>query len=864
MSQNRVWHNLSLEETMKETNLKTGLNDSQVAKQRELFGENKLQEGKKPGLLKLFLQQFNNSMIIILMAASVISYFLGEKTDAMIIMAIVISNAIIGVIQEDRAEKALAALKEMAAPLAKVLRNGQEVVIPSIEVVPMDILILEAGDRVAADARLLKSSSCQIQESSLTGESVPVDKSEELVLPVNSALGDRRNMAYASSNVTYGRAAGLVVGTGMNTEVGKIATMLSLATNDKTPLEKKLDQLGKVLGIGCVVAVILIFVIGVLNHKPILEMFLISVSLAVAVIPESLPAVATIVMAMGVQRLAKRNAIIRNLSSVETLGSATVICSDKTGTLTQNKMTVTDSWQNYDGNRNDLILAAYLCNDARIVEGKWIGDPTETALSEWAQKEGLDISKIGDSHPRIAEVPFDSGRKKMTTVHQVDEKIIAYVKGGVDEVLAGVTYIAEGNTHRPITDEDRLDIQAANEEMGVRALRVLAVGKRELVQTIKDGDQRAEEDLTFVGLIGMIDPPREEVKVAVKECKDAGIRAVMITGDHRTTAEAIGKQIGLMEEGDRVVTGVELDQMSDEDLFNEVKHITVYARVSPEHKMRIIDAWKKHGDVVAMTGDGVNDAPALKKADIGAAMGLVGTEVAKGAADMVLTDDNFATVVHAIEEGRRIRDNITKAISYLLSCNVGELLILLVATVLNWNTPLLPIHILWINLVTDSLPALALGVDPAEKGIMQRLPKRDTSLLSGGMLWRIVYQGLMIGGAAIFAYLYGSGKLWVGGTEKLGQTMAFTVLALSQLVHSFNIHSIRYSVFTSFHKNKWLLVATFINAMMMFAVLFIPGINTLFKLAIMDVHHWEIVGMLIFLPIPIVEIMKLFKLNGKD
>ena len=576
------------------------------------------------------------------------------------------------------------------------------------------------------------------------------------------------------------------------------------------------------------------------------------------------PAVATIVMAMGVQRLAKRNAIIRNLSSVETLGSATVICSDKTGTLTQNKMTVTDSWQNYDGNRNDLILAAYLCNDARIVEGKWIGDPTETALSEWAQKEGLDISEITDSHPRIAEVPFDSGRKKMTTVHQVDEKIIAFVKGGVDEVLTGVTYIAEGNTHRPITDEDRLDIQAANEEMGMRALRVLAVAKRELIQNIKDGDLRAEEDLTFVGLIGMIDPPREEVKVAVQECKDAGIRAVMITGDHRTTAEAIGKQIGLMEEGDRVVTGVELDQMSDEDLFNEVRHITVYARVSPEHKMRIIDAWKKHGDVVAMTGDGVNDAPALKKADIGAAMGLVGTEVAKGAADMVLTDDNFATVVHAIEEGRRIRDNITKAISYLLSCNVGELLILLVATVLNWSTPLLPIHILWINLVTDSLPALALGVDLAEKGIMQRLPKRDTSLLSGGMLWRIVYQGLMIGGAAIFAYLYGSGRLWVAGTQALGQTMAFTVLALSQLVHSFNIHSIRYSAITSFYKNKWLLLATFINAMMMFAVLFIPGVNSLFRLAMMDAHHWEIVGMLIFLPLPIVEIMKLFKLNGKD
>ena len=864
MSQNRIWHNLTLEESLLETDLKQGLSDQQVLKQRELFGENKLQEGKKAGLLQLFLKQFNNSMIIILMIASLISFFLGERTDAIIIMAIVVLNAVLGVVQEDRAEKALSALKEMSAPLAKVRRNGNEIVIPSGEVVPMDILILEAGDRVAADVRILKTSSCQIQESSLTGESVPVDKSENALLPEKSALGDRINMAYASSNVTYGRATGLVIGTGMNTEVGKIATLLSMTSNESTPLEKKLDQLGKVLGIGALISVILIFIIGILNNKPILDMFLISVSLAVAVIPESLPAVATIVMAMGVQRLAKRNAIIRNLSSVETLGSATVICSDKTGTLTQNKMTVTDYWLSNQANLDELRLGAYLCNDARLSEGKWIGDPTETALSEWAQKDGLNIDKIKDSHPRIGEVPFDSGRKKMTTIHQVQEATIAYVKGGVDEVLSGVVSIAEGNGHRPITQEDRVSIQTANQNMGTQALRVLALAKRELTETFIDGDVRTEQELTFLGLIGMIDPPREEVKAAVKECRDAGIRAVMITGDHQTTAEAIGKQIGLMQEGDRVVTGVELDTMSDEDLFKEVKHITVYARVSPEHKMRIIDAWKKHGDVVAMTGDGVNDAPALKKSDIGAAMGLVGTEVAKGAADMVLTDDNFATVVHAIEEGRRIRDNITKAISYLLSCNVGELLVLLVAVLLNWNTPLLPIHILWVNLVTDSLPALALGVDPAEKGIMLRQPKRETSLLSGGMLWRIIYQGMLIGGLTLFAYLYGSGRLWVEGTEPLGQTMAFIVLAFSQLVHSYNIHSIRYSVFTSFLKNKWLLLATLVNALMMFAVIFIPGVNDLFKLTTMDLHHWEIVALLVFIPIPVVEIMKLFKLNGKD
>ncbi|MHC1735300.1 MAG: cation-translocating P-type ATPase [Erysipelotrichaceae bacterium] len=864
MNPKKAWHTISLEETLKQTNLQDGLDDGQVTKQREEYGENKLKEGKKPSLLRMFFEQFNNTMIIILVIASVISFFLGEEADAVIILAIVVLNAILGVIQEDRAEKALAALKEMSAPLAKVRRNGKEVVIPSSEVVPMDLLILEAGDRVAADVRLVKTSSCQIQESSLTGESVPVDKSEDAVVDEKAALGDRLNMAYASSNVTYGRAVGLVVGIGMDTEVGKIATMLSGAGDESTPLQKKLDQLGKVLGIGALLSVILIFFIGLFNQKPVLEMFMTSVSLAVAVIPESLPAVATIVMAMGVQRLAKKNAIIRNLSSVETLGSATVICSDKTGTLTQNKMTVTTHWVNHNENLTDLVRAAFLCNDARIVDGKWLGDPTETALSEWAQRQGLNLAETTNAYPRVAEVPFDSGRKKMTTVHQLDEVIMAYVKGGVDEVLAGVTNIAEGSNRRPITDQDKIEIQKINQQLGEGALRVLAFARRELDEVIDDGDVRAEQHLTFVGLTGMIDPPREEVKDAVRECKEAGIRAVMITGDHATTAQAIGKQIGLMEEGDRVVTGVELDAMSDEDLFNEVRQIAVYARVSPEHKMRIIDAWKKQGEVVAMTGDGVNDAPALKKSDIGAAMGLVGTEVAKGAADMVLTDDNFATVVNAVEEGRRIRDNITKAISYLLSCNVGELSVLLVATFLNWSTPLLPIHILWINLVTDSLPALALGVDPAEAGIMKRQPKRDTSLLTGGMLWRILYQGLMIGSLTLIAYLYGSGRLGVEGTENLGQTMAFTVLAFSQLVHSYNIHSVNRSFFTSFLKNKWLLLATFINALMMLGVLFIPGVNTLFKLTMMDLHHWEVVMMLVFLPIPVVELFKLLKINGKE
>ena len=746
--------------------------------------------------------------------------------------------------------------------MSKVRRDGHEKVIPSADLVQYDILILDAGDKVSADVRLLKSSSCQIQESSLTGESVPVDKDAELIIEDTVPLGDRKNMAYASSSVTYGRAVGLVVGVGMNTEVGRIATMLTSNKKEMTPLEKKLDQLGKLLGIAAIVSVSVIFLIGVYNQKPLLELFMSSVSLAVAVIPESLPAVATIVMAMGVQRLAKRNAIIRNLSSVETLGGATVICSDKTGTLTQNKMTVTQTWLFNDQDLRELMKGAYLCNDARLSDGQWVGDPTETALSEWAIKTGLDVNDIAERYPRVAEVPFDSGRKRMTTVHQRGDDVIAYIKGGVDEVLSGVHKLLVDGEVREITDEDKTKILDANRAMGKQALRVLAIARRQLDEVIKDGDVNVEQHMTFVGLVGMIDPPREEVKVAIQECKDAGIEVVMITGDHKTTAQAIAMQIGLMQEGDKTITGLELDAMSVDDLYRDVRSIAVYARVSPEHKMRIIDAWKKHGEIVAMTGDGVNDAPALKKADIGAAMGIVGTEVAKGAADMILTDDNFATVVNAVEEGRRIRDNITKAISYLLSCNVGELIVLLIASLMNWATPLLPIHILWINLVTDSLPALALGIDPAEEGIMQRQPNRDTSLLTKIMVFRIGYQGLLIGILTLIAFLYGFGALGQAGSLAQGRTMAFTVLAFSQLVHAYNIHSTHGSVFKTFFVNKWLILATFVNALMMLAVLFVPVLRDLFKLVPMDNSHWMVVLALIFIPIPFVELMKVFKLNG--
>lgn len=862
MENQKQWYQKSLSETLSHVDAQNGLSEQEVLANRKQFGANILEEGEKRSLLKLFLAQFSNSMIIILIVAAVISFFLDERADAMIILAIVGLNAILGVLQEDKAEKALAALKAMAAPMSKVRRDGQEKVIPSADLVQYDILILDAGDKVSADVRLLKTSSCQIQESSLTGESVPVDKDAELEINTVVPLGDRKNMAYSSSSVTYGRAVGMVVGVGMNTEVGRIASMLTSNKKEMTPLEQKLDQLGKILGVAALVSVTVIFLIGVYNQKPLLELFMSSVSLAVAVIPESLPAVATIVMAMGVQRLAKRNAIIRNLSSVETLGGATVICSDKTGTLTQNKMTVTKTWLLNEADERELMKGAYLCNDARLSDGQWVGDPTETALSEWAIKAGLDVEDISNRYPRVAEVPFDSGRKRMTTVHQRGEDVIAYIKGGVDEVLAGVKKLLINGEVRDITEEDKTKILDANREMGKDALRVLAIARRQLEEIIKDGDVDVEQHMTFVGLIGMIDPPREEVKIAIQECKDAGIEVVMITGDHRTTAEAIGMQIGLMQDGDKVITGLELDQMSDEDLFKDVRSIAVYARVSPEHKMRIIDAWKKHGEVVAMTGDGVNDAPALKKADIGAAMGIVGTEVAKGAADMILTDDNFATVVNAVEEGRRIRDNITKAISYLLSCNVGELVVLLIASFMNWATPLLPIHILWINLVTDSLPALALGVDPAEEGIMKRKPNRETSLLTKAMYFRIGYQGIMIGILTLIAFLYGFGAFGQDGSLAQGQTMAFTVLAFSQLVHAYNIHSTHGTVFKTFFVNKWLILATFVNALMMLAVLFVPVLRDLFKLVSMDSSHWMVVLALIFIPIPVVELMKVLKLNG--
>ena len=852
----KKWFSLSLDEVKDEMDTVMGLSEADVKKSRATHGENRIVEPAKRSLLLRILDQFKDVTIVILMIAAVISFFVGSRTDAILIIAIVALNAVIGLVQENKAEQSLKALQDMSTPTAKVIRGGSERSVNSGDVVYGDLLVLEAGDLVAADVRIVESSSLKIQEASLTGESVPVDKVADETLATDAVLGDRVNMAYSSGTVSYGRGKGVVTAVGMDTEVGKIATLLTETISDPTPLQKQLNNLGKYLGIGAIVACAIIFGVGVFNNQPFLDMFLTAVSLAVAVVPESLPAVASIVLALGVQRLVEENAIVRNLPSVETLGSASVICSDKTGTLTQNVMTVQEYWTLTD--KELLSKGLLLCNDSRKIDGEWVGDPTETALSVWSDTLGYNSDSIYHQSVRLNEVPFDSGRKRMSTINEYKDEKVVFTKGGLDEVLAIVTKIEVNGEAVDITEDHIKEIKAQNLDMGTRALRVLGLAKK-VVNTSDLDASEIESDLTFVGLVGMIDPARPEVKEAIKVAKSAGIRVVMITGDHATTATAIAEEIGLFEEGQITITGKELDLMSDDELFQQVESIGVYARTSPEDKMRIISAWKRHGHIVAMTGDGVNDAPALKRADIGAAMGIVGTEVAKGAADMVLTDDNFATVVNAVEEGRTIKDNIVKAISYLLSCNAGELLLLLVAILFSLGIPLLPIHLLWINLVTDSLPALALGVDGPEEGIMNRNPDLSGSLINKELLLRIAYQGVVIGSTALIAYLYGYGKIGThSGTMEQGQTMAFIVLAFSQLIHSFSVHAGSQTVFKSFWKNKWLIYATLINGLMILGVVLIPGINDLFRLANMDGHHWMIVVGLMFIPLIFVEILKVF------
>lgn len=871
--------------TSLKTDTATGLKTAEVKQRLIENGYNQLDSKRMKIFFRIFFEQFKSFMIIILLIAAAISGVVGVMEgegllDTFVILGILILNALIGAFQERKAETSLEALKKLAAPLTKVLRDGVIKEVLTRELVPGDIVILETGTVIPADLRLTEAVNLKIQESALTGESVPVEKLTD-VLPGNDiALGDRLNMAFSSSMVTYGRGRGVVVATGMKTEVGKIANLLQETVDTETPMSRRLEKLGKVLGTAALIICAVIFIVGVLYGNAAISMFMTAVSLAVAAIPEGLPAVSTVVLAIGVQRMVKRNTIIRTLPSVETLGSATVICSDKTGTLTQNKMTVVEAYVNHkkdvinraapatvlNQEENRLLAISVLCADAQVrinEDGKFefTGDPTETALLDFGILYGMHKDDVEKRFPRIAEIPFDSERKRMTTVNRMSETSTRInVKGGLDEVLSVCDKIIIHGNIRPLNTDDIKLIHQANETMANSALRVLVMAYKDLPeppQNIQIG--KIENELIFIGLLGMIDPARPEVIDAVTKCNTAGIRPVMITGDHKSTAMAIAREIGIYKDGDIAITGAELEKLSDEEFTNNVAKYSVYARVAPEHKVRIVKAWQGHDEVVAMTGDGVNDAPALKQADIGAAMGIVGTDVAKGAADMVLTDDNFATIVSAVEEGRRIYDNILKAIQFLLSTNIGEIFLLLVTSVFNLGTPLLPIHILWVNLVTDSLPALALSVDPAEAGIMNRKPRNSKKgFMTNGMIWRVLYQGIMIGAIPLAAFIMGLREQGVA----LGQTMAFATLMFAQLVHVRNVHSnTRSSLAISLFKNIPLIGAIAASAGLALIVLLIPPIRVTFSLTALDGKHWLEVILMSLIPILVVDIFKLFRIN---
>ena len=901
--ENKNWFNQEISEVEKnlKTDLNKGLNSEEVKQRQEKYGLNQLQATKKKTLLQRFLDQFKDFSIIILIIAAIVSGAVGIAegegiTDTIIILIVVIVNAIIGVSQESKAEKSLEALQKLTDHASKVIRNGEVTVVPAKELVPGDIVVLDTGDYIPADLRIIEAINLKSQESSLTGESVPVEKNINKIDKAETGIGDRINMLFSSSLVTYGRGKGIVVETGMTTEVGKIAGMINNTQKQETPLQQKLNKLGKTLGIAALAICIFIFIVGLIQGKEPIQMFMTAVSLAVAAIPEGLVAVSTIVLAIGVQKMVKKNAIVKRLPAVETLGSATVICSDKTGTLTQNKMTVekifinnvTEDLSNIKNVNEDLeklVYANMFCNDTKISnDGTLTGDPTETALVDMAFKLDFDPS-IYDRAPRIEEIPFDSDRKLMTTVHEINGKYIVYTKGGVDELLKKCnSYLLNGEILEDL-ENYAITIRKNNEDMAKEALRVLACAYKEIDHkpTKKDMEE-IENNLTFIGLVGMIDQPREEAKKAVDKCKTAGIKTVMITGDHKITATAIAKKLGILENEDEAITGLELEKMTDEELEKNVRKYSVYARVSPEHKVRIVKAWQKNGEIVAMTGDGVNDSPALKTSDIGCAMGVVGTDVAKEAADVILTDDNFATIVSAVEEGRRIYDNILKVIQFLLSSNIGEIVVLFLATLL---TPvfaswfgitdiihleiLLPIHILWINLVTDSLPALALAFDPADKDIMKRKPaKPGKGVFTKGMTWRVIYQGAMIGLLTLAAFMIGlaTTKEPINGLTldeskiEVGQTMAFATLALSELVHVFNVRNNKKSIFkTNVFNNSKLILAIIASAILMLVILLIEPLRNIFSIPVLPTENiLELVG-LILAPIVIVEIFKLLKIN---
>ena len=864
------WHAKSPGDVWKELECAPeGLSTAQARQRLARYGKNELDKPKGESLLLRLLRQLKDPMILVLLAAAGLSLLAsggGDWVDAVIILVIVAVNGVISIRQEDNARRALEALEHMAPPRAKVLRDGQVRQEPAAELVPGDVILLEAGDRVPADGRLLECAGLRADESAMTGESVPAAKRLSDRLAQDAPMGDWSNMVLAGTTVASGRGRAVVVATGMDTQMGRIAGLLLNGEQEATPLQKKMEEISKVLSLLCLGVCAVTFGAGLLQGRNLPDMFLTAVSLAVAAIPEGLPAVVSIVLAMGVGRMAKAGAIVKRLPAVETLGCAGVICSDKTGTLTQNRMTVTEIWT-VGGDEKAALTAAALCSDARLTDNeppRAQGDPTEAALVEAAARAGLLQGELERQMPRVGEIPFDSARKRMTTVHKREGGWRIVVKGAPDVLLARCDRVwTDGTT--PMTARLREKIGAANEAMAKRALRVLAVAVRDVDSLPPMNETDLENGLTFVGLLGMIDPPRPEVAAAVEQCVRAGVRPVMITGDHKATAVAVARQLGMVRPGDLALTGAELDFMPQQMLEQEIGNISVFARVTPEHKMRIVRAWKKRGQVVAMTGDGVNDAPALKAADIGCAMGKAGTDVAKGAADMVLTDDNFAAIVRAVEEGRGIYANIRKAIHYLLSCNVGEILTVFAATVLGFEQmPLLPVQLLWLNLVTDSLPALALGVEPVERDVMTRPPRgAKDSLFSRTFVFRLGWQGLMVGGLTLLAYFLGLAVMpGAAGGAATANTMAFAALTLSQLFHAYNVRSEDKSLFSiGVGSNPAMNRAFVIGFAMQLAVLLLPPMQRVFSVAALGPVQWLAVLGLAMAPVLVCELSKW--LNGK-
>ena len=863
------------------SNLETssaGLSEPEVDRRLKKYGHNVLNKKPPKSILNMLKEQIFDPMILILLGAATFSALLNEWVEAGVIFFIVIINSIIGIIQEKKAQASLAALKTMSAPTATVIRNGSEKIVSASELVVGDLVILTNGDMVPADLRLTQSNNLKIAEASLTGESIASEKNAAAVLSPDCPLGDRKNMAYTSSIVTYGRGSGIVTKTGMNTEIGQIAGMLEDDDTSDTPLKRKLNAVGKILTIIGLIICVLIFAIGAFYGRPLLPQFLVAISLAISIIPEGLPATATIIMALGVQRMAKEHALIKNLPAVETLGNATVICSDKTGTLTLNKMTVThlangDDFLNKKilkvqkavKNNNaykDLMYAASLCNDASLSPAspeEIIGDPTEGALIPLAQDFGYSVSSLRKEYPRLGEYPFDSIRKRMSTIHEINNEYVAYIKGALDELLPLCDSIATSNGVQKLTKTDKENILALSHKMSDQALRVLGFASRTILNLPQE-NENIEQHLVFLGAVGMIDPARDEVKASIKMAREAGIKTIMITGDHKNTAVAIAKDLGIYANGNTVISGTELNEMTDSELDQAVKSTTVFARVSPNDKLRIIQSLKQNEEVVAMTGDGVNDSPALKAANIGVAMGISGTDVAKDVSDMILLNDSFTTITAAIKEGRKVYRNIQKVIQFLLVGNIAEITTLFIATLFNWDAPLLAVHILWVNLATASLPALALGVDPASKNIMKHKPVKTGTLFERDLVWRVISQGIFVALMTLLAY-------WIGDTFDnpiAGQTMAFCVLALSQMLRTFNQHSNTDPIWIRGNKvNIWLIVSFIVSAILMGVILFTPNLQSLFHLTNLTSRQWLVVIILSLFSILQVELMKLIKRSVK-